>query len=113
MAAPQERAAANVATLGTQQPPGKGMDEKLDALSEDGTKTLASGLSDRHKEIIERQTDAPKLNVGYFALFRYADKKQVLIMIVSLIASIGAGAVMPLMTVCRDYTPPKRSCQLR
>lgn len=99
MAAPQERAAANAATLNIDSPPGRGIDEKLDASSEEGAKTLTSGLSDHDKQIIDRQTDAPKLNVGYFALFRYANQKHTLIMIVSLIASIAAGAVMPLMTV--------------
>ena len=101
MAAPQERAAANVATLNIDSPPGRGVEEKLDAASdEEGAKTLTSGLSDHDKQIIDRQTDAPKLSVGFFALFRYANKKHTLIMIISLIASIAAGAVMPLMTVC-------------
>jgi ATP-binding cassette subfamily B (MDR/TAP) protein 1 len=99
MAAPQEKAAANVASLNIDSPPGTGIDEKLDAPSEEGAKTLTSGLSDHDKQIIDRQTDAPKLSVGYFALFRYANKKHTFIMIVSLIASIAAGAVMPLMTV--------------
>lgn len=100
MAAPQERAAANAATLTTGSPPGEGLNEKLDALSEEGAKTLTSGLSDQDKRIIDEQTDAPKINVGYLALFRYANKKHTLIMVVSLVASIAAGAVMPLMTVC-------------
>jgi hypothetical protein len=107
MAAPQERAAANVATLTTETPPGEGMSEKLDAPSEEGAKTLTSGLSEHDKQIIDTQTDAPKLSVGYFALFRYANKTHTLIMVVSLIASIAAGAVMPLMTVSRSRG---RSC---
>ena len=107
MAAPQERAAANAATLNIESPPGRGVEtEKLDAVSssEEGAKTLTSGLSEQEKQIIDRQTDAPKLNVGFFALFRYANKTHTLIMIVSLIASIAAGAVMPLMTVCKHFT---------
>lgn len=119
MAAPQERAAANAATLNIDSPPGQGIDEKLDAPSEEGAKTLTSGLSDHDKQIIDKQTDAPKLSVGYFALFRYANKKHTLIMIVSLIASIAAGAVMPLMTVRTHATrnlegdmhlPTSKSC---
>lgn len=58
-----------------------------------------AALSEQEKEIIERQIDAPKLTVGYLALFRYASKNEVLIMVVAFIASIAAGAVMPLMTV--------------
>ncbi|KAF2998267.1 GTPase-activating protein [Curvularia kusanoi] len=102
MAAPQERAAANAATLNIDSPPGRGVEtEKLDSVSseEEGAKTLTAGLSDHDKEIIDRQTDAPKLNVGFFALFRYANKTHTFIMIISLIASIAAGAVMPLMTL--------------
>ena len=116
MAAPQERAAANVATLNIDSPPGKEVEEKLDAPSEEGARTLTSGLSDHDKQIIDRQTDAPKLTVGYFALFRYANKKHTLIMMVSLIASIAAGAVMPLMTVRawklqgNSYLPVSVSC---
>ena len=69
-ASPQERAAANAATLNIDSPPGGGVEsEKLDAPSEEGAKTLTSGLSDHDKQIIDRQTDAPKLNVGFFALF--------------------------------------------
>jgi ATP-binding cassette subfamily B (MDR/TAP) protein 1 len=93
MAAPQERAAANVATLSTETPPGEGMNEKLDAPSEEGAKTLTPSLSENDKQII----------VGFLALFRYANKKETLIMIVSLIASIAAGAVMPLMTVSEYF----------
>lgn len=105
MAAPQERAAANAAMLNTESPPGRGVDiEKLDAPSEEGAKTLVSGLSEHDKQIIDQQTDAPKLSVGYFALFRYANKTHTFIMIVSLIASIAAGAVMPLMTVRTHIT---------
>lgn len=56
-------------------------------------------LSEQEREIITRQTDAPNLTVSYFSLFRYANKVEILIMLVSLLASIGAGATMPLMTV--------------
>jgi ATP-binding cassette subfamily B (MDR/TAP) protein 1 len=62
-------------------------------------KAPMAGLSEQEREIIERQIDAPKLTVGYFALFRYASKAELGIMVVAVIASIAAGAVMPLMTV--------------
>jgi hypothetical protein len=62
-----------------------------------------AGLSEQEKEIIERQLVAPKLTVGYFALFRYASRNEVLIMIVAVIASIAAGATMPLMTVSVSF----------
>jgi ATP-binding cassette subfamily B (MDR/TAP) protein 1 len=62
-----------------------------------------AGLSEQEREIIERQLDAPKLQISYFALFRYANKNEVLIMVVALIASIAAGATMPLMTVGHTF----------
>ncbi len=99
MAAPQERAAANAATLNIESPPGRGAEEKVDTSSEEGAKMLTSGLSDHDKQIIDKQTNAPELSIGYFALFRYANKRHTFIMVVSLLASIAAGAVMPLMTV--------------
>jgi hypothetical protein len=58
-----------------------------------------AGLSEQEREIIQRQIDAPKVTVGYFALFRYANWAELAIMFVAVIASIVAGAVMPLMTV--------------
>lgn len=61
-------------------------------------------LSDQEKGIIDLQVTAPTLTVGYFSLFRYASRKDVIIMVVATIASIAAGAVMPLMTV-RNLSP--------
>jgi ATP-binding cassette subfamily B (MDR/TAP) protein 1 len=62
-------------------------------------KPATAGLSDQEKDIIEKQTSAPNLTVGYFSLFRYANGMDRLVMVGALIASIAAGAVMPLMTV--------------
>jgi ATP-binding cassette subfamily B (MDR/TAP) protein 1 len=78
---------------------GAAIDEKHGAPSEE-VKLPMAGLNEQEKEIINRQLDAPKLTVGYFALFRYAHAHEIIIMIISLIASIAAGATMPLMTVC-------------
>jgi hypothetical protein len=74
------------------------IDEKHGSPSEEVKPPMAN-LSEQEKEIIERQIDAPKLTVGYFALFRYASKAELLIMVIAFIASVAAGAVMPLMTV--------------
>jgi ATP-binding cassette subfamily B (MDR/TAP) protein 1 len=74
------------------------IDEKHGAPSE-MVKPPMAGLSEQEKEIIERQIEAPKLDVGYFALFRYASRNEFIIMVIAVIASIAAGAVMPLMTV--------------
>jgi ATP-binding cassette subfamily B (MDR/TAP) protein 1 len=82
----------------TLSPASSSVDEK----HAEEAKAPMAGLSDREREIIERQIDAPKLTVGYFALFRYASKAELGIMVIAIIASIAAGAVMPLMTVCTD-----------
>ncbi|KAH7082712.1 leptomycin B resistance protein pmd1 [Paraphoma chrysanthemicola] len=75
------------------------IDEKHGRSPSEEVKPPMAGLSEQEKEIIERQLDAPKLTVGYFALFRYASRNEIIIMVIALIASIAAGAVMPLMTI--------------
>ncbi|KAH3909890.1 hypothetical protein HBI56_130200 [Parastagonospora nodorum] len=74
------------------------IDEKHGVQGEEVKPPLA-GLNEQEREIIERQIEAPKLTVGYFALFRYATRNEFIIMVIAVIASIAAGAVMPLMTV--------------
>ncbi|CAO2650152.1 Nn.00g014440.m01.CDS01 [Neocucurbitaria sp. VM-36] len=78
---------------------GVAIDEKHGVPRDGEVKSPLAGLTEQEKEIIERQTRAPTLTVGYFSLFRYADRKDIIIMVVSLFASIAAGAVMPLMTL--------------
>ncbi|KAH7412302.1 P-loop containing nucleoside triphosphate hydrolase protein [Phaeosphaeria sp. MPI-PUGE-AT-0046c] len=74
------------------------IDEKH-ALPSEEVKPPMAGLSEKEREIIERQIDAPKLEISYFSLFRYANKHESLVMVVAFIASVAAGATMPLMTV--------------
>jgi hypothetical protein len=78
------------------------IDEKHGVQGEEVKPTMA-GLNEQEREIIERQIEAPKLTVGYFALFRYATRNEFIIMVIAVIASIAAGAVMPLMTVCCPF----------
>jgi hypothetical protein len=99
MTAPTERAAAEVATISKETSSSITIDEKHGPPSEEGVKPTTAALSDHEKQIIDRQTDAPSVTVSYLSLFRYANKKDVLIMITALVASIASGAVMPLMTV--------------
>lgn len=75
------------------------IDEKHELHNEKEAKPPTAGLSDQEKDIIDRQLTAPNLTVGYFSLFRYANGKDKVVMVIALIASIAAGAVMPLMTV--------------
>ncbi len=78
--------------------PPKAVDKKEGA-SEEEVKAALSGLSEQEQEIVKKQLTSPNVSIGYFTLFRYANRKDIAIMIVALIASIAAGAVMPLMTV--------------
>ncbi|EUC43635.1 hypothetical protein COCMIDRAFT_6944 [Bipolaris oryzae ATCC 44560] len=78
----------------------KAIDDKHEVQSEkESTSPTTTTLSDKEKEIIDIQLTAPTLTVTYFSLFRYATAKDKAIMVIALIASIAAGAVMPLMTV--------------
>ena len=77
----------------------KAVEEKHEAQSEKESRLPTASLSDKEKEIIDIQLTAPNLTISYFSLFRYATAKDKVIMGLALIASIAAGAVMPLMTV--------------
>jgi ATP-binding cassette, subfamily B (MDR/TAP), member 1 len=56
-------------------------------------------LPDHEREILKRQVDEPEVKVGFFTLYRYTTRLDILILIVSSITTIAAGAAMPLMTV--------------
>ena len=99
--------AIHLTTMASEPLPGspdkaKPINEKEGA-SEDEVKAVLTGLSEQEQEIIRKQLTTPDLTIGYFTLFRYASRKDVAIMIVALVASIAAGAVMPLMTVSNTY----------
>ncbi|KAL8975530.1 MAG: hypothetical protein Q9197_000207 [Variospora fuerteventurae] len=51
------------------------------------------------KEIVRRQLDIPPVKVNFKTLYRYATRNDLIIVLVSAIAAIGGGAVMPLMTI--------------
>ena len=70
------------------------------------TRDSAQLLNEDEKAIIEDQLHIPEVKVGYFSLYRYANKKEIAIMLVSLIAAIIAGAVLPLMTVSNLVPTP-------
>jgi len=67
--------------------------------------STAEGLNEDERNIIDRQLDAPNDKVGYFALFRYANAKDLSIMAVATAASIVSGACLPLMTVSIRLNP--------
>lgn len=56
-------------------------------------------LPENEREILKRQLDTPPANISYLSLYRYATKLEWVIIAVSSICAIAAGAVLPLMTV--------------
>ncbi|KAJ5038208.1 uncharacterized protein L3040_007075 [Drepanopeziza brunnea f. sp. 'multigermtubi'] len=50
-------------------------------------------------EILKRQIDIPVVTASWKTLYRYSTRNDILIMIVSAICSVAAGAALPLMTV--------------
>ncbi|KAF2264957.1 P-loop containing nucleoside triphosphate hydrolase protein [Lojkania enalia] len=67
------------------------------ASDEEKTAGPSASLSEEEQSIIDKQVNVPTLQVGYFSLFRYASRKDAVIMFISSIASVAAGAVFPLM----------------
>ena len=60
-------------------------------------------LSEEEREIIKRQIDVPDVPVKYFDLYKYASKVDIMLVVIAHITSIGAGAVLPLMTILCKY----------
>lgn len=56
-------------------------------------------LPPNEQEIIRRQLEIPEVKLNYFTLFRYATKNDLILIFTAALASIIAGAVMPLMTI--------------
>lgn len=56
-------------------------------------------LPEHEAAILKKQLDTPPVSLSYFGLYRYATKQDIIVMVVSSICAIIAGAAMPLMTV--------------
>lgn len=56
-------------------------------------------LPEHEAAIIRRQLEIPPVKLTYFSLYRYATRNDLIIMAVSGICAIAAGAAMPLMTI--------------
>jgi hypothetical protein len=79
--------------------------EKAIGSSNASDKMAAAQLDDNEMELIKKQIDLPTDTSGYFALYRFCDTFDILILYVSVLAAIAAGAASPLMTV-RTTPPP-------
>ncbi|KAF9884256.1 GTPase-activating protein [Aspergillus nanangensis] len=70
------------------------------APSEDATDdALYAHLPDHEKAILKMQLDVEEKSVSFFALYRYSSRMDLLIIFVSAICAIAAGAALPLFTI--------------
>ncbi|EHK21618.1 uncharacterized protein TRIVIDRAFT_192022 [Trichoderma virens Gv29-8] len=58
-----------------------------------------AGLKIDEKQIIKAQLDSPSVSVNYFTLYRYADVWDCLIITISALCAIAAGAILPLLSI--------------
>lgn len=68
---------------------------KVDVADED----VYAHLPPAEADILRRQVDLPAIKGSWKVLYRYSTRNDIVIMIVSAICSIAAGAALPLMTV--------------
>lgn len=72
-------------------------ESKTPVSSEDDA--LYAHLPQHEKEILKKQLDAPPVPISFFGLYRYASHMDILILVVSALCAIAAGAAMPLFTI--------------
>ncbi|KAK7943982.1 ABC multidrug transporter Mdr1 [Apiospora aurea] len=61
--------------------------------------TATAFLSAAQKQILDTQLDSPEVKVSFLALYRYADGWDCLIIAVSVLCAIAAGAALPLLSI--------------
>ncbi|TAQ87981.1 hypothetical protein B7494_g3666 [Chlorociboria aeruginascens] len=75
------------------------LDSHIVKVHEKSNDDLYAHLPEAEAAILKRQVDIPDVKAGWSALYRYSTTNDILIIIVSSIAAIAAGAALPLMTV--------------
>lgn len=60
-------------------------------------------LSEAQKQILSTQLDSFEVKISFLALYRYADGWDCLIIAVSVLCAIAAGAALPLLSVSLSY----------
>lgn len=56
-------------------------------------------LPENEAEVLRRQVTIPEFKAGFFTLYRYASRNDIIILVISSICAIASGAALPLMTV--------------
>lgn len=64
---------------------------------------LFAHLPQHEKDILKKQLDAPEVKMGFVGLYRYADHMDILILVISALCAIAAGAALPLFTVSTGH----------
>ncbi|KAG9675942.1 P-loop containing nucleoside triphosphate hydrolase protein, partial [Aureobasidium melanogenum] len=77
----------------------KSKDEKTDKDSDDESEDPFAHLPEHERAVLKRQLDIPAVKVTYLMLFRYATTNDKILIVISAIASIIGGALLPLMTI--------------
>lgn len=75
----------------------KGSEKSTPVASEEDV--LYGHLPQHEKDILKQQLDAPAVNVSFFGLYRYASRTDIIVIVVSAICAIAAGAALPLFTI--------------
>jgi ATP-binding cassette, subfamily B (MDR/TAP), member 1 len=57
------------------------------------------GLDESELGVLQTQVDVPTSEDGYFAIYRYSTRQDLLVILGSTVMSIVSGASLPLMTV--------------
>ncbi|KAJ5787041.1 hypothetical protein N7457_002031 [Penicillium paradoxum] len=60
---------------------------------------LYGHLPQHERDILKQQLDAPAINISFIGLYRYASHMDLLILVVSALCAIAAGAALPLFTI--------------
>lgn len=98
-----EKSAVATAFAGTsvpvQEPRVISVDSDDSASSKNDEPDPFAHLPDDEAAILRRQLDIPTVKVGYFTLYRYADKQDLAIVALSSFCAIIGGALMPMITV--------------
>ncbi|KAI1312126.1 ABC transporter [Xylaria venustula] len=75
------------------------LDSKVAVAQKEGDDDPYRHLPEHEAEILRRQVTIPEVKAGFATLYRYATRNDLLIIFISSIAAIGAGAALPIMTV--------------
>ncbi|KAL4800940.1 P-loop containing nucleoside triphosphate hydrolase protein [Aspergillus venezuelensis] len=70
-----------------------------DAASVNEMDALIAHLPEEEQEILKKQLEELKVTITFFGLWRYATRTDILILVISALCAIAAGAALPLFTI--------------